>query len=248
MTSIVTALRKLFATVCLTALPFTALPLTVLSLTALPLTAQASETGESGETNDADELAQRNSSFLLAFGDEAWISEVGVLLRADLDADGFFAGFSLSLDADTARGNLEVFATIDITRSDSNFNNARPTRLFTTVPFILYGQSRSDEYRVDIDLLNNYNPDFYDLTVTLLDARDGQILDQVGANEFRNLDALPLESEEFDGGFVPVGDRPYNTANDDVVAIEYSGASGPLVLAVLLLSMLARIRRTQVRD
>ena len=224
-------LRRLLAgTVCL-----------ALLMPALQVQAAAADTAVAAETGDS---AARDGSFLVTLSDEGWISDVGVLLYADEDRDGFFSGLGMSIDADTAFASNEVFATIDIASTNSALGNGGFTRLYTTLPFYIYRQNSSDEYRIDVDLLSNYSPDSYDLLVTLVDARSNRILDQVGAFEFRNLSAVPLESADFDGVFVPVVDRPQNFPQNDVVAVEYRGASGPLVLAVLLLGVLWRIRRS----
>lgn len=191
----------------------------------------------------AQNIAQADQRQLVYLNDDAWINELGTLLYNDGDRDGYFSGLSLSLDADTQFGSFEVYAIIDILNRISP-NNIIVERLHTTQPFYIYGRSITDEYRVDIDLVQNYSPDTYDLQIALVDAHSHQILDQVGARDFRNLRALLLESEDYQDVFVPVVDQPLEPLNDNVRVVEYSGGTGPMMFALFIAVVLIRLRRS----
>lgn len=173
--------------------------------------------------------------------DNAYVTDIGTLLYHDRDSDGYFSGLSLTIDADTPYHEERVYASIDLT---DIYQISEP--LHRTADFSIYGNSLSDEYRVDIDLVRNYPTGLYDLQITLHNARDNRILDSVGASHFNNLRQLPLESEDLDlVALNPVNDTtPSNVqplANDDIRVSEYGGSAGMALLALLCASVAIRL-------
>ena len=212
--------------------------LKALLMTALSIPWQNALANPVTQADDATPAPRSNNVFL---SDQAWINDIGTLLYADPDGDGYFSGISLSIDADTPYSSFEVFAAIDIITLPSQSQDALTERLLTTRNFDIYGYSGSDEYRVDIDLVRNYSPGTYALEVTLFDARTERLIDRVGANDFRNLRNLPLESEDNDTFFTPVSERPIEPANDDIRVSEYAGGTGFGMIMMVLVVALARI-------
>ena len=174
--------------------------------------------------------------------DNAYVTDIGTLLYHDRDNDGYFAGLSLTIDADTPYHEERIYASIDLTDI-----NQITEPLHRTADFSIYGNSLSDEYRVDIDLVRNYPTGIYDLQITLHDARDNRILDSVGASHFSNLRQLPLESEDLDlVALSPVNDTtPSNVSpplsNNDIRVSEYGGSTSLAFLALLLTSLAIRL-------
>ncbi|MFK7997844.1 MAG: choice-of-anchor H family protein [Granulosicoccus sp.] len=204
------------------------------SLMTLASVSRASETTTMSTADDRH---------IIHLSDKAWINDVGSLLYSDPDGDGYFAGLSLSIDADSSYHHYSVYAIIDIV---NELNEAE--HLYTTLPFDVYELSVADEYRIDIDLIQNYSPGIYDLQVALVDANDNRLLDQVNANDFRNLRSLPLESEDNETIDIPVVDRPINPSNDDIRVTEYAGSTGIGVLGFLLVTGLFRISAARGRS
>ncbi len=168
--------------------------------------------------------------------DVAWITGIGTLLYHDDDNDGYHSSFSLTIDADTSRNITDVYVSIDL----QSYYGLRE-RLHTSSNFSLYGRTLTDEYQIDIDLLQNYPADEYDLTIELHDSYDNRVLDRVSASDFSNLSALPLESEDLDYAYNPRPLRPsYPPANDDIYVEEYAGSTGLLITLGLLLALWAR--------
>lgn len=192
---------------------------------------------------DAAHLAPRH---ILLFGNDFWISDIGTLLYRDADRDGYFSGFSLTIDADTHYSHAAVYAAIDM-----QLPQGTRERLHTTGTFNLYGNSLTDEYRIDIDLVQNYPIGHYDLFVNLVDAHDHSVLDTVDASEFSNLAGLPLESEDTD--HQPETSHPVNPApttpthNTNIRVTEYSGALNYWMLLALTFSIFMRCRRVSLR-
>jgi hypothetical protein len=168
-----------------------------------------------------------------------WITDVGTLLYIDNDQDGYFSGFSLTIDADTEYSHADVYATIDIERS-----RGERERLHTTGTFSIYGNSLTDEYRIDIELVRNYPIGDYDLFIDLVDANNHAVVDSVGAYDFSNLSRLPLESEELDDDpapFEPATPVHIPVINTDIRVVEYSGANS--IWLLLALGIPAIVRR-----
>ena len=200
-----------------------------LSISQLPDPA-AAFLGSSDTNNDID-FAPIDADHDEWIGGSAWITGIDMLLHNDNDRDEYFTGFSLSLDADTQYPSADVYAIIDI----QPVGGIRE-RLHSTRDFTLYGNSISDEYRIEIDLVNNFPSDYYDLYVELRDAYDGRLLDRVDAYDFSNLSALPLEAEDLDYDAL-VHDLQPTPPNDDIRVVEYAGSSG-LALLLSLVSVM----------
>ena len=172
---------------------------------------------------------------------DIWITNIGTLLYKDDDQDGYFSGFSLTIDADTEYSHADVYAAIDVQRPEGERE-----RLHTTGTFSLYGNSIADEYRVDIELVSNYPIGDYDLFVSLVDANNDTIVDQVDAYDMSNLSRLPLESEDVDNDPTPLNPtHPVQAQqiNADIRVVEYSGAGSVWLLLTLgIPAVLRRIR------
>ena len=187
----------------------------------------------------ADSTSENDFGHVPWLNDVAWITGIGTLLYHDSDNDGYHSGFSLTVDADTSRNITDVYVSIDL-----QGYYGRRERLHTSRIFSLYGRTLTDEYQIDIDLLQQYPADEYDLTIELHDAYDSRVLDRVGASDFSNLSALPLESEDLDYIHDP---RPvqssYLPVNDDIYVEEYAGTTGFLTTLCLSLALWSRRKR-----
>jgi len=165
--------------------------------------------------------------------DETWVADIGTLLTRDLDDDGYYTGFSLSIDVDTHRAHHEIYLAINTRNS-----NGTISPLYRTSDFTIYGDAYSDELQVDIDLVNSYPADSYNLLIDVFDAWDDRLLDTVADQQFSNLGQLPLESEDLD--IAPA--RPVIPANDqgeepvrNIRVVEHAGSASLWWLAGLAL-------------
>lgn len=194
---------------------------------------------------DTPTASSTTESHALHLDDRAWINDIGLLLSGDLDGDGYFSSLSLSIDADSTYSRYEVYVIVNLI---NEFNVAE--RFHATYDFDVYGRSFSDDYRIDIDLRQNYTPGIYDLQIILVDANDNRVLDEANANSFRNLRSLPLESTDNQTVQTPVIDRPVNDSNGDIEVNEYAGSTGFGITLLLIISGLFRLftHRTQKTD
>lgn len=170
---------------------------------------------------------------------DAWITDIGLLLYNDADDDGYHAGFTLTVDADTSYSDFDVYLAIDIQRS---YGSVESLHISETFP--LYGRSAADDYRIDIELVRNYPADHYDLSIELRDAYSHQSLDSVSTYEFANLRDLPLESEDHDLDYDNDTDYPPNPHvpfyNDDIHVEEHAGSVGWLLALAMALALAVR--------
>jgi len=184
---------------------------------------------------------------VLYLDNRTWLNDIGTLLYGDDDGDSYFSGLSLSIDADSSYSSYDVYAVINISGSLDGSAILQTERLHTTLPFTVYGRSATDEYRVDIDLVRNYTPGNYDLQVLLVDAHNDRVLDVVDAFDFRNLNALPLESSDNQSFSPPISVPLQNAPNDDIFVTEYAGGTSTTFVVLLVLGLIIRIgirRRT----
>jgi hypothetical protein len=196
-------------------------------------------------SSDSDNHLTLNTEHVLWFGGGIWISNIGTSLYIDGDQDGYFSAFSLTIDADTDYSQADVYATVDIRRSGGERES-----LHTTETFSIYGNSLTDEYRVDIELIRNYPIGDYDLFINLVDANNHALLvDSVGPSDISNLSRLPLESEDLDDDpvhFVPATPIHSHTINPDIRIVEHAGASSTwLLLALGIPILFHRLKNTQ---
>lgn len=211
------------------------------------LTLAAAGVGSTAAFASSGQELDNNHQHVQYFDDGAWLNDIGTLLYSDIDGDGYFSGLSLSIDADSDYSSFDVYAVINISSAFDGSAGFLTEQLHTTLPFTVYGRSATDEYRVDIDLVRNYNPDIYDLQVLLVDAHDDRVLDAVDAFDLRNLSSLPLESTDNQSFDPPVSANPLNASNDDIVVTEYAGSSGLTVFALLMMAVLYRHRARRDR-
>ena len=160
---------------------------------------------------------------------DVWVVDVGTSLFADYDHDGYFGGFSLSFDVDTSYGDRDIYATIFL-----QLRHQSLVKLHTTEVFTIYSRSGADVYRIDAELVDNYQAGDYQVHIDIHDARNGVVLDSVSHESFRNLRNLPLEAE------------PYHDTTSAVIVTEFAGFSGPVLL--LMLGLTALLRRARDRS
>ncbi len=143
---------------------------------------------------------------------EIWVADIGTLLFNDSDDDGYFAGFSVSIDVDVSWDSADVFAKFYLQP-----DGVEPNLLHSTNVFTIYEQAISDRYRVDVDLLGNYPAGDYNLIIDVVDASTGRVVDSVSHLTHRNLEDLPLESADFQphAPHLPMNEQEHGDDFDD---------------------------------
>ncbi len=123
--------------------------------------------------------------------------DVGTLLFSDGDRDGFFSGFSVSVDIDIIHSSyreIPVFVRVFLRPPEE------PFQLFhVSDRFSVFRSLVSDTYRIESELVSNFPAGYYDMQLELVDAITGETLDVIDALSHRALVALPLESIDQSG-------------------------------------------------
>jgi|GEM_PF-3409372 len=181
------------------------------------------------------------------FGDDVWIDSVSVSRGPDRDRDGFASGLQVSFDADTDGPDIEAYARLSLSGS-----GGVERLLYDTAPFWLHQRSSQDRIDVELDLLDRFAADRYDLLIELRQVRRDALLDVVDRRVFANLGGIALEDARRDGR---IADDPFRIgyqtgyssggqASSSYVAVDYAGAGGPWGLAALIaLALWRRCRR-----
>lgn len=156
---------------------------------------------------------------------DVWIANVGTLLSGDHDGDGYFSGFNLSIDADVEWGHSDIYLSIYLQEHGTD------NQLFhTSSTYTIYGDSESDEYGIEVELLDNYPANIYDIQIDVHDAYSYEVLDSVSSEHMQNLGALPLESEH------------RHPPQPDETVVEHVGSGGPALLALCAMVLMTRRR------
>ncbi|GAB5379267.1 MAG: hypothetical protein Alis3KO_12540 [Aliiglaciecola sp.] len=149
-----------------------------------------------------------------------WIYDAFVTFNVDEDFDGYYSTFTVEFDADTVYSEAEVYARLYLTRG-SVFEEYHTTSLF-----IINGDSSTDSFVVESDLLSGFPSGDYELLIELYDGFDDSLVATFDGFNDADLTLLTLESKSFE-------------EVDTVVVVTESGGSFG-ILALLLIPVLMR--------
>lgn len=137
----------------------------------------------------SESTQQMSSSY---YGDFS-IHDASVELFNDLDYDGFYHHFSVSLDADTVYSNAHVYAELYISYEGGPWNYYAGSDVFA-----IYGNSPNDAFVIETELVEGFPAGYYDIRIDLYDAHNNAWLLSYGPYENYSLSALPLEDSYSD--------------------------------------------------
>lgn len=124
---------------------------------------------------------------------DVWLAEINTNLYQDVDRDGYYQNFELTFDLDTRFSRQDVFVEVWI--EGSTFNQQR---IFTSNVITLSGDSSLDSQQINIQLIDDYPTDYYQLELVIIDAHSRSVIftiDQYHSNQLQN---LALESQRYD--------------------------------------------------
>lgn len=207
--------------------------------------------------NAPDSFATTPRSGFNPYRTPAIFVDVGTSLFSDADRDGFFAGFSVSVDIDIINSSyhdIPVFVRVFLRPPEE------PFQLFhVSDRFRIYRSLISDTYRIESELVTNFPAGYYDMQLELVDAITGETLDVIDDRSYRSLSGLPLESIDRTGvltQLAPMGtdensalQTSFNdTASDaglvrEAVVREHVGSMWFLLPVLLSAGLIRRFRR-----
>ncbi|BBO26529.1 hypothetical protein AltI4_09170 [Alteromonas sp. I4] len=121
-----------------------------------------------------------------------WFYDAWVTLYGDRDYDGYFYGFSLEFDADTAYYQAPVYAIVYLGKNDF-YEPFHVTSVFT-----LFGESSDDSVLLESELETGYPTGDYDILIELIDADSDLHVATIDAYSDAELSYQSLESADFD--------------------------------------------------
>ena len=124
---------------------------------------------------------------------DVWLHQLTSETYQDIDQDGYFQNLSLSFDLDTRFISQDVLIEVWLQGSAGD-----DRLLYISDTIELYLDSTSDSQRIDIQLLENYQSDYYDIQLVVIDSSSGREIFRVDGFDNDQLQNLPLEGQSSD--------------------------------------------------
>ena len=132
-------------------------------------------------------IKQKNHS-----GADVWLHQLNTSLYQDLDQDGYFQSIRLAFDLDTRFSAQDVFVEVWL---QGSFDTQL---LFSSGIIHLSGEATNDSQRIDIQLLDDYPADYYQLELIVFDRDSGTEIFSVDQYDLAHLQNLALEGQPSD--------------------------------------------------
>ena len=122
-----------------------------------------------------------------------WIHQLDVSLFQDLDHDGFYQNLRLNIDLDTNASARDVFVQLWLNAPGYN-----GTLVYTSEQFRLFGDSYDDAQQIDIQFIDRYQEDYYQLELVIIDQATGLEIFHVDQYDDNKLQDLAIEGQSSD--------------------------------------------------
>ncbi|MBU2979519.1 choice-of-anchor H family protein [Alteromonas sp. C1M14] len=127
-----------------------------------------------------------------------WIYDAWTQWQRDIDYDGYYRSLTVSFDADTVYAQASVYVVIYIGDAEAFYP------IHTSSDFYIYGESSTDEFVIETDLISGFRPFDYDVMIELYDAQTGDLVAVADQTNDADLSYIPLESADYDDDSVVV--------------------------------------------
>lgn len=124
---------------------------------------------------------------------EISIYETLTELISDLNGDGFYHRFSITVDADTIFAVSYIYARLYLSYEGGPWQHYA-----TSDNYHIYGNSDTDTFVIETELADGFAPGYYDVRIELYDADNDSWLLSYGPYDDPSLNALPLEDSYSD--------------------------------------------------
>lgn len=162
------------------------------------------------------------------------IFDADVTLYFDDDYDGHYYGIDVNFDADTDFVIADVYARLYLSLEGGPWELYYTTEIFT-----IFSDSGGDDYTVETELYSGYPTAYYDLLIELYDADTGAFVAEFGPRDSIELDELPLEDQQKDGGFIGSTPAP-------IISHSHGGGGSASALVLALLLLVAVMRHSAI--
>ncbi len=168
---------------------------------------------------------------------DVFIYDASSELISDLNYDGFYHRFSVSVDADTIYETAYVYAKMYLSYEGGPWNHYA-----TSDYYHIYGDSELDRFVIETELGEGFPTGYYDVRIELYDADYNIWVDTYGPYDDVDLLELPLEDSYYDEGYNTV---QYQTETEIMVSGRGHGAMSWWLLTIP--SLLVAARRWNVK-
>lgn len=169
-----------------------------------------------------------NSSYS---GGDITLFDASTDLISDMDYDGFYHRFSVTIDADTVYDTSYVYARLYLSYEGGPWNHYA-----TSDAYHIHADSSSDTFTIETELADGFPAGYYDVRIDLYDADHDTWVTNYGPYEDSSLSALPLEDSYYDDGYHDYVDG----ASVEVGVAVGVGATGGLIAILPALLLLLR--------
>lgn len=168
-----------------------------------------------------------------SYGNSAdiYIYDVGSELISDFNYDGFYHRFSVTIDADTVYASAFVYVKIYLSYEGGPWNYYA-----TSDAYDIYGDSESDRFTIETELVESFPTGYYDIRIELYDAYHATRLDTYGPYDDAALLELPLEDSYHDDDYA----ARYPVETEIVLVSQSAGAMSWLLLLLPVISFFSR--------
>lgn len=164
------------------------------------------------------------------------IYDASTELISDLNDDGFYHRFSVTIDADTIYDTAYIYARLYLSFEGGPWNHYA-----TSNNYHIHGDSELDTFVIETELADGFPPGYYDVRIELFDAEHDDWLLSYGPYDDASLSALPLEDSYFDDQY-PMVTYPVET---QVIVAGHGGSMSCWLL--LLVAVISAVRRRDFR-
>jgi len=183
---------------------------------------------ELSNTEKAQDINYYNTSYDFS------IYNATATLMDDMDYDGFYHHFSVSIDADTTFSSARVYAKLYLSYQGGPWNYYA-----SSDAYYIYADSDQDRIIIETELADGYPAGFYDIRIELYDATYNEWLVSYGPYDNYTLSSLALEDSYEDS----YDDNPHSNSSHYIETdIAYVG-NGAMSFMLLLIPALTLMRK-----
>lgn len=141
-----------------------------------------------------------------------YLYDAAVLLKSDLDGDGYYSEIRVDFDADaSANAYYDVFAELYIREEGTS----EWTHYYTTDVFQIYGDDSGDDYHVTTTFNEGFPPAKYEVAIDLFEYGYSGVVDYLEAADDPDLGNLPVEDTSYEQN-QPVTDVSISTVKTEI--------------------------------
>ena len=180
-------------------------------------------------TASVTKSSKKRSAITSVVNSDFWIYDAWIETYNDTDYDGYASTLSVHIDVDTIYGEAPVYAVLYLGDAEQFYE------IHDSSAFYIYGDSTTDEFVIETDLISGYQPFDYDIMIEIYDATTNELVAIADHTTDADLSYVSLESDNYDVVIVE---------QETVVEVrEYGGALyWPILAGLFGLALWRRMR------